>query len=141
MLLKDVVAAVQEIRKDLAYTQDLEAKWEKEADRFPVLFEYIKKQSEFFKEEIERVLSLNISNSAISDFVKTKSATAQIARSEGEPQASAVASPAQPLAAEERSSGRKRSGKKSGDKRSAPRTNPRKRGRKGPGEMKGQDSS
>ena len=122
MLVKDLLVAVEEIRKDLAYTQDIEAKWEKEADRFPVLFEYIKKQSEFFKEEIERLLSLNISNNAVSEFVKTrKGVTTQVTRSKGNPQASAGASSAQPPAAEERTSGGKQSEKKSGNKKRASR--------------------
>jgi cobalamin biosynthesis Mg chelatase CobN len=72
MLLKHLLAAVEEIEKDLAYTQNLEAKWEKEAKRFPVICEYIKKQVEFFREEIEKLFSLNIDDSAISEFVKTR---------------------------------------------------------------------
>jgi hypothetical protein len=76
MLLRDVVAAVEEIRKDLSYTQNLEAKWEKEADRFPVILEYIKKQSGFFKEEIEKLFLLNVDDNAISEFVKTRRAQA-----------------------------------------------------------------
>jgi hypothetical protein len=84
MLLRDVVAALGEIRNDLSYTQNLEARWEKEADRFPLIFEYIKKQSEFFKEEIEKLFLLNVDDNTISEFVKTRRAQAeQVPKLEG----------------------------------------------------------
>lgn len=90
MLLRDVVAAVEEIEKDLAYTQSLEAKWEREAKRFPVICEYIKKQVEFFREEIENLFSLNIDDGAISEFVKTRRDTS--ART-SEPETAAMQAP------------------------------------------------
>jgi hypothetical protein len=90
MLLKDLLAAVEEIERDLAYTQDLQAKWEKEAERFPVIFEYIKKQSEFFRQEIEKLLSISVGDNAMSDFVRQRARAARVSVAEcavGEAQA------------------------------------------------------
>jgi hypothetical protein len=96
MLLKDLLAAIEEIQKDLSYTQNLQERWEKEADRFPIIFEYIKKQSEFFKQQIEKLLSINVNGDAIPEFARRRGQAAQATVLES------TASEAQPETAEKK---------------------------------------
>ncbi|MFH1422075.1 MAG: hypothetical protein ABIH42_05115, partial [Planctomycetota bacterium] len=75
MLLRDILSAVEEIKKNLIYTKSLETKWKKEEDRFPVIIKYIKKQKEFFEDEIEKVNLLDFDNNMLSDFIKNRNFT------------------------------------------------------------------
>lgn len=69
MILKELLRVVEEIKKDLAYTQRLEERWVSEQKRFPLIYKYIIKQREFFEEQIERALTMKLDDSQLDSYV------------------------------------------------------------------------
>lgn len=72
MILKDLLKIVEEIRKDLAYTQRLEERWTKEQKRFPLIYESIVKQREFFQEVVDKALRAEVDESNLDEYVKNR---------------------------------------------------------------------
>jgi len=70
MKLRQLLAALEEIKKDLSYTQSLQEKWEKERRRFPILYEYIGKQSDFFREKMEKVLEAEVKEESVDAYIR-----------------------------------------------------------------------
>ena len=70
MKLKELLAAVEEIKKDLSYTKSLQERWEKERRRFPILYEYIGKQSDFFREKMEKILEAEVKEETLDAYIR-----------------------------------------------------------------------
>jgi hypothetical protein len=102
MILKELLRVVEEIKKDLEYTKRLEERWLSEQKRFPLIYKYIIKQRESFKEQIDKAMTMNLDESKLDEYVvnrlgiKTqKLKTAQITPPKEEPAPEPVeASPA-----------------------------------------------
>lgn len=72
MKLKELVAVINGIRKDISYTRSLQERWQKERRRFPILFASIEKQTEFFKEQIEALFDAEVSDESVSPHIKSR---------------------------------------------------------------------
>ncbi|RKY13290.1 MAG: hypothetical protein DRP82_05600 [Planctomycetota bacterium] len=70
MKLKELLAIVEEIKKDLSYTKSLQERWEKERRRFPILYEYIGKQLDFFREKMEKVLEAEVKEESLDEYIR-----------------------------------------------------------------------
>jgi len=70
MKLKELLAAVEEIKKDLSYTRSLQERWQKERRRFPILYEYIGKQSDFFREKMETLFEAEVKEESLDAYVR-----------------------------------------------------------------------
>ena len=70
MKLRELLAALEEIKKDLSYTRSLQEKWEKERRRFPILYEHIGKQSDFFREKMEKVLEAEVREESVDAYIR-----------------------------------------------------------------------
>lgn len=72
MNLKELLKVIEEIKKDLDYTQRLEERWTAEQKRFPLIYKYIVKQREFFQEQIEASMKTDLDNTGLSEYVKER---------------------------------------------------------------------
>lgn len=72
MILRNLLKVIEEIRKDLAYTQRLEERWVKEKKRFPVIYESIVKQREFFEQVVEKALLVEVDESKLDEYMRNR---------------------------------------------------------------------
>jgi len=72
MLLKELLRVIEDIKKDLAYTQRLEERWVSEQKRFPLIYKYIIKQREFFQEKIDGAFSIAIEETVLDEYVASR---------------------------------------------------------------------
>ena len=70
MKLKELLAVVEEIKKDLSYIRSLQERWQKERQRFPILYEYIGKQSDFFREKLQTLFEAEMKEESLDAYVK-----------------------------------------------------------------------
>jgi len=68
--LKELLAAIEEIRKDISYTRSLQERWQKERQRFPILYEYVGRQSNFFWEKMETLLEAEVKEESLDAYVR-----------------------------------------------------------------------
>jgi len=69
MKLKELLALVDEIKRDMSYTRSLQERWQKEKKRFPILCEAISKQVDFFREKIEGLLDAEVVEEGVDKYV------------------------------------------------------------------------
>jgi len=70
MRLKELLSAVGEIKKDLSYIRSLQKRWQKECQHFPILYEYIGKQSDFFRERLDTIFEAEMKEESIDAYMK-----------------------------------------------------------------------
>lgn len=70
MKLKELLSVVDEIKKDLSYTRNFQEKWQRERRRFPILYEYIGKQVEFFREKIRALLDVEVKEESVDEYLR-----------------------------------------------------------------------
>ncbi|MCX7703240.1 MAG: hypothetical protein N2234_03955 [Planctomycetota bacterium] len=75
MKLRELVALIDSIKKDMSYTRSLQERWQKEKKRFPILYASIEKQSEYFKKQIESLFDAEVSDKGLSEYVHDKLAS------------------------------------------------------------------
>jgi len=69
MKLKELLALVDEIKKDLSYTRSLQERWQNEKRRFPILFAAIGRQIEFFNKNIARLFDAEVAETGLDAYV------------------------------------------------------------------------
>ena len=72
MTLKELLRVIEEIKKDLAYTQRLEQRWVSEEKRFPLIYKYIIKQREAFENQVDKTMTAQIDISNLDEYVKNR---------------------------------------------------------------------
>jgi hypothetical protein len=72
MTLKELLKVIDEIKKDLDYTQRLEERWTTEQKRFPLIYKYIIKQREFFQEQIDSSMKTDLDDSNLTEYVRER---------------------------------------------------------------------
>jgi len=70
MKLKELLAVVEEIKKDLSYIRSLEERWQKERRRFPILFEHIRKQAEFFRQKMQTLFEVEVAEASLDEYLR-----------------------------------------------------------------------
>jgi len=72
MKLKELIALVNELKKDMSYTRSLRERWKKEQKRFPILFASIEKQVDFFNKQVETLFDAEIDEKSLSSYISTR---------------------------------------------------------------------
>jgi len=72
MKLKELIALINELKKDMSYTRSLKERWRKEQKRFPILFASIEKQVDFFNKQIETLFDAEIDDKSLSSYIGTR---------------------------------------------------------------------
>jgi hypothetical protein len=72
MNLKELLRVIEDIKKDLDYTRRLEERWASEQKRFPLIYKYIIKQREFFQQQIDGAMNLNVDETQLNEYVANR---------------------------------------------------------------------
>ena len=104
MTLRELLRVLDEVKRDLDYTRRLEERWVAEEKRFPLIYKHIARQKEFFQEQIDKVMIVDIDDQKVDNYVRARlgteaprPATSQVAPAKeapaSEPEALAKTSP------------------------------------------------
>lgn len=75
MKLRELIALINELKKDMSYTRSLQERWKKEQRRFPILFASIEKQVDFFNKQIATLFDAEIDDTSLSSFISERLTT------------------------------------------------------------------
>lgn len=60
MTVEEALRHVELLKRDIDYVNGLEGKWRGQQNRFPIIYEGIKKQAEAFKTRIEQLKTIKV---------------------------------------------------------------------------------